>query len=114
MSLQVLRWAALFAGIAYGFYHQSALKSQQKANETARKYHQEESLIARAKAEYLKRSLPQDKLTAGGDGTWHQLPHQSPSVDARGADDGLPVISDPNDPRFDLEAYLTMKEAGQK
>jgi hypothetical protein len=24
------------------------------------------------------------------------------------------VISDPNDPKFDLEAYLTMKEAGEK
>jgi len=89
-GVNVLRWSALVAGIGYGVYHQSSLRSQAKVNEASRKYHKEESLIAKAKAEYLKKTMPRDKLTASGD-----------------------VISDPNDPKFDLEAFLTMKEADQ-
>ncbi|MCJ1444130.1 MAG: hypothetical protein MMC23_004631 [Stictis urceolatum] len=86
----VLRWSALFSGISYGLYHQSQLKSQAQLNDVQRKWKDEESLIARAKAEWVKKTLPKDKQTAGGD-----------------------VISDPNDPKFDLEAYLTMQEAKQ-
>jgi len=89
-GVNVLRWSALFAGVTYGIYHQSSLRSQAKVNEAARKYHQEESLIAKAKAEYLKKTMPKDKLAAGDD-----------------------VISDFNDPKFDLEAYLKMQEAKQ-
>jgi len=87
-GVNVLRWSALFSGITYGFYHQSTLSSQQKINEANRKYHHEESLIAKAKAEFVKKSKPQDQLSAGGD-----------------------VISDPMDPKFDLEAWLKTKFA---
>lgn len=66
---QVLRWSALFAGVAYGVYHQSSLRSQAKVNEATRKYHHQENLIAKAKAEYLKKTMPKDKLAAGEEGT---------------------------------------------
>jgi len=36
--------------------------------ETDRKYKSEESLIAKAKAEYLKKTMPTDKLTSSGNG----------------------------------------------
>ncbi|MCJ1412005.1 hypothetical protein MMC19_006097 [Ptychographa xylographoides] len=86
----VLRYSALGCGILYGFYHQRTLNNQAHLNDLTRKYKAEESLIAKAKAEYTKKTMPKDSKTAGGD-----------------------VISDPNDPKFDLEAYLTMKMAEQ-
>ena len=67
-GVNVLRYTALFAGVLYGIYHQSALKSQQRLNEVDRKYRKEESLIAKAKAEYVKKTMPREKLTSGGDG----------------------------------------------
>jgi len=84
----VLRYSALGAGIFYGIYHQRSLNSHFKMNDLARKYQAEESLIAKAKAEYTRKSLPKDSLT-----------------------EGEKVISDPDDPKFDLEAFLTMKMA---
>jgi F-type H+-transporting ATP synthase subunit e len=76
-----LRWSALFAGVTYGIYHQSALRTQQKTNEAKRKYHEQENLITKAKAEYLKKTMPNDKTTAGGDGTCalHFQPRDEPS-----------------------------------
>ena len=67
--LQVLRWSALFAGVLYGISHQSTLKAQQRQNEAKRKYSEQENLITKAKAEYIKKTMPQEKLTAGGDST---------------------------------------------
>ncbi|KAI4153185.1 MAG: hypothetical protein LQ340_002471 [Diploschistes diacapsis] len=83
-GVNVLRWSTLVLGIFYGVYHQSALTSQQKAHQTQRKFDKEESMIAQAKAEWLKKTRPQ---AVGKDGN---------------------VVTDPNDPKFDLEAYLTM------
>ena len=31
----------------------------------------------------------------------------------RRSNDSTPVVTDPDDPKFDLEAYLTMKMAGE-
>lgn len=47
-------------------------------------------MIAKAKAEYVKKTMPADKKTAGGG-----------------------IITDPNNPKFDLEAFLTMKMADE-
>ena len=121
----MLRYSALITGIFYGIYHQSSLLSQQKANDLNRKYSAEESLIAKAKAEYVKQTMPQDNKTAGGEG---ELPSRQ-LVFEEGQETAtrqwLPqgghpilnlanvaistVISDPDDPKFDLEAYLTTK-----
>ncbi|MCJ1251095.1 hypothetical protein MMC30_008326 [Trapelia coarctata] len=90
VNLKVLRYSALGAGVLYGLYHQRSLNTQFKMNDLTRKYQAEESLIATAKAEYTKKTMPGESKTAGGD-----------------------VISDPNDPKFDLEAYLTMKMADE-
>ncbi|KAL9623171.1 MAG: hypothetical protein Q9160_002486 [Pyrenula sp. 1 TL-2023] len=87
-GVNVLRYSALGLGIFYGFFHQSSLTSKSKLAQLDHEYHQKESLIAKAKAEYVKKQLPPEKKTAGGG-----------------------IITDPMDPKFDLEAYLQIKEA---
>jgi hypothetical protein len=67
LQKQVLRYSALIFGVFYGITHQQTLLSQQKANELKRKYHDEESLIAKAKAEYVKKTKPESQ-TEGGSG----------------------------------------------
>ena len=83
-------------------------------------------MIAKAKAEYLKKSLPKDKLTPEGGGEFKPKGALEPepelsamlsmgSENSRPVADSsaAPVISDPDDPKFDLEAYLTMKMADE-
>jgi len=85
-GVNVLRWSALAFGVFYGFYHQSSLTAQAKTNKIQREYQHKQHLIDQARAEYIKKTLPADKKTASGD-----------------------LITDPNDSRFDLEAFLTTK-----
>jgi F-type H+-transporting ATP synthase subunit e len=126
---KVLRYSALGAGVFYGFYHQRSLNAQFKMNDLTRKYQAEESLIAKAKAEYTKKTMPKESKTAGGDGEdsfsysllcgkeMRRLSRHycdfSPIQSTRANRSFTLVISDPNDPRFDLEAYLTMKMADE-
>ncbi|MCJ1455540.1 hypothetical protein MMC28_005895 [Mycoblastus sanguinarius] len=83
-GVNVLRWSALFTGVVYGLYHQSAISAKSKINQIDAEFQHQSTLIQKAKAEWAKKTMPQDsKTTAGG------------------------VISDPSDPKFDLETYLT-------
>ncbi|KAH0545033.1 hypothetical protein FGG08_000804 [Glutinoglossum americanum] len=86
MLLKVLRYSALFFGIFYGFYHQSTLTAQSEIAKIDREYERKENLISQAKAAWLQKTLPPEKKAASGE-----------------------IIIDPNDSRFDLEAYLAMK-----
>ncbi|KKZ67311.1 hypothetical protein EMCG_06994 [[Emmonsia] crescens] len=87
-GVNVLRYSALFAGLFYGLYHQSSLTSQAKQAQIDREYSRKESLIEQARAEYAKRNAPAEaKTTSSG------------------------VITDPEDKRFDLEAFINMKAA---
>jgi F-type H+-transporting ATP synthase subunit e len=54
-----LRWAALGAGVAYGAYHQSTLSAQAKVAQQQREYHHKQTLIEKAKEEYIKKTQPQ-------------------------------------------------------
>ncbi|KAK4951670.1 F1F0 ATP synthase subunit e, mitochondrial [Elasticomyces elasticus] len=90
-GVNVLRWSALGFGALYGLYHQSAIDSAEKMAAATREYEHKSELINKAKAAYVKKNMPQDSKTEGGD-----------------------IITDPMDPKFDLEAYLTMKTAGEK
>ncbi|KAK0511140.1 hypothetical protein JMJ35_006692 [Cladonia borealis] len=82
----VLRWSALGAGVFYGIYRQSVLSAKSKVHEIDAEYEQKSVLIQKAKAEWTKKNMPKESKTEGGG-----------------------IITDPNDSRFDLEAYLTMK-----
>ncbi|EAW15126.1 ATP synthase subunit e [Aspergillus clavatus NRRL 1] len=85
VALQVLRYSALVAGLVYGFYHQNSITAQAKQAEAGREYARQERLIEQAKAEWKKKTAPKDSKTDSG------------------------VITDPNDSRFDLEAFLKLK-----
>ncbi|KAI9787390.1 MAG: hypothetical protein M1816_007523 [Peltula sp. TS41687] len=87
-GVNVLRYSALALGVFYGMYHQTAITSRAKSAQDERAYSNQESLIAQAKAAYLKSRLPVEKKSESGN-----------------------VVTDPMDPRFDLEAYLTVKTA---
>lgn len=84
-GVNVLRYSALFGGIFYGFYRQSTLNAQAKEAQIEREYNRKLSLIDQAKAAYAKKNSPQPEPENSG------------------------VITDPNDSRFDLEAFLKMK-----
>ncbi|OJJ46266.1 hypothetical protein ASPZODRAFT_133296 [Penicilliopsis zonata CBS 506.65] len=85
-GVNVFRYSALVAGLVYGFYHQSSITSQAKRAEIDREYHRQEQLIQQAKAEWKKKTSPPEAKTA---------------------DSG--IITDPEDSRFDLEAFLKFK-----
>ncbi|KAJ9195489.1 hypothetical protein DTO166G4_3072 [Paecilomyces variotii] len=85
-GVNVLRYSALVAGLIYGFSHQSSLNSQAKHAEIEREYKRKESLIQQAKAEFAKKHAPADKKSEG-------------------------PVTNPDDPRFDLEALLKSVEA---
>ncbi|KUJ11231.1 putative ATP synthase subunit E, mitochondrial [Mollisia scopiformis] len=82
-GVNVLRYSALGAGIFYGLYHQAKLSTAAKLSAINREYEHKQELIEKAKVEYSKKNAPPSAKKEGGD-----------------------VISDPNDSRFDLEAYL--------
>ncbi|KAM0424757.1 hypothetical protein ACHAPT_010067 [Fusarium lateritium] len=80
-GVNVLRWSALGVGVFYGFTHQRAITSAQRAEHAQHEYEKKEKLIQQAKAEFAKQKNP----TAA-------------SADS--------VITDPADPKFDLEKLL--------
>lgn len=83
-GVNVLRYSALVFGVAYGVYHQASLNTKARVAEVDREYRRKEKLIEQAKAEWKKKTSPPDTKSSG-------------------------VITDPEDSRFDLEAYLKMK-----
>ncbi|KJY00912.1 mitochondrial ATPase like protein [Zymoseptoria brevis] len=75
----VLRWGALVFGVFYGFTHQQAIFAKDKAAEHKHEYDRKQKLIDEAKAKFAEKHSPKS-----GDG----------------------VITNPDDPKFDLEKYL--------
>ncbi|KAF2225489.1 ATP synthase E chain-domain-containing protein [Elsinoe ampelina] len=84
-GVNVLRWSALATGVFYGAWHASTIRSADRIAAAKHEYERKEKLITQAKAEFARKTAP---TTAGG---------------------GL--ISDPEDPKFDLEAFLKAKAA---
>ncbi|THZ15687.1 hypothetical protein D6C91_06703 [Aureobasidium pullulans] len=78
-GVNVLRFSALGLGVAYGFYHQSAITAADKLRENQKLYEHKQSLINQARQEYQKKTAPPSKSG---------------------------VVSDPSDPKFDLESWL--------
>ncbi|MCJ1464565.1 hypothetical protein MMC07_003178 [Pseudocyphellaria aurata] len=76
-GVNVLRFSALGFGVVYGIRHQSTLLEKAKQNQIERDYQHQLSLVEKAKKELAKKSAEETG-----------------------------VISDPDDSRFDLEAYL--------
>ncbi|KAL0565853.1 F1F0 ATP synthase subunit e, mitochondrial [Marasmius crinis-equi] len=83
-TLNVARYTALFTGIFYGFYHRRTLQAAHDAQKVQHAVHEREQLIAQAKEAWKKKQA------------------------SKSSDDG--VITDPEDPRFDLEKLLVKWE----
>ncbi|KAI4763201.1 hypothetical protein E4T52_04781 [Aureobasidium sp. EXF-3400] len=94
----VLRWSALGLGVAYGFYHQTAITAADKLRENQKEYERKQSLINQARQEYQKKTAP---------------PSKSGGMSRRTLRQSLPIylhtptaVTDPSDPKFDLESWL--------
>ncbi|KAF2723127.1 hypothetical protein K431DRAFT_283296 [Polychaeton citri CBS 116435] len=82
-GVNVLRWGALVFGVFYGFSHQSSIKSADTKAKAQAEWDRKSKLIDQAKAEWQKKTNPAATTASGG------------------------AITDPSDPKFDLEVYLT-------
>lgn len=83
-TLNVARYTALFTGVIYGIYHKRTLQAVHDAQKVQDAVHEREQLIAQAKEAWKKK---QASKTSDGS-----------------------VITDPEDPRFDLEKLLSKWE----
>ncbi|KAF3909056.1 hypothetical protein ABW21_db0202138 [Orbilia brochopaga] len=120
-TANILRWSFLAFGVLYGFQHQRTLYKQEREHHAKQEWDRQEKLIELAKAEYQKSLLPPEKRNTS------QSPIQSAGhvdlarypmpIDA-GYIQALTticatVISNPDDPKFDLEAYLVNVAANE-
>ncbi|KAF7337577.1 ATP synthase subunit e, mitochondrial [Mycena sanguinolenta] len=85
-KLQVVRYTALFTGVVYGWYHRRTLQAAHDVHKIEAATHQREHLIAQAKEAWRKK---QEAPKAAAD----------------------TLVTDPEDPRFDLEKLIARWEA---
>ncbi|KDR85527.1 hypothetical protein GALMADRAFT_234451 [Galerina marginata CBS 339.88] len=82
-TVNVVRYTALFSGIAYGWYHRRSLQASHDKHKLSEAAHHREKLIAEAKEAWKR------KQSALSDTT---------------------LVTDPEDPRFDLEKLIAKWE----
>ncbi|KAE9400976.1 hypothetical protein BT96DRAFT_880758 [Gymnopus androsaceus JB14] len=82
-TVNVARYSALFGGVFYGFYHRRTLQAAHDKQKVQHAAHDREHLIAEAKEAWKR---------------------QQASANSS-------VITDPEDPRFDLEKLVAKWEA---
>ncbi|KAK0746357.1 ATP synthase E chain-domain-containing protein [Schizothecium vesticola] len=83
-GVNVLRYSALCFGVLYGFYHQRTITSSQRSAAAQHEYEHKQKLIAEAKKAYAKSKQPASASATQSGG----------------------LNQDPNDPSFDLGAYI--------
>ncbi|KAH8835099.1 ATP synthase E chain-domain-containing protein [Flagelloscypha sp. PMI_526] len=84
-TVNVVRYSALFGGILYGFYHNRTLHKTHEQQKLDHAVHDRENLIKEAKEAYLKSKI------------------------VKKSDD---LITDPENPKFDLEKVILSWEKG--
>ncbi|KAF2099660.1 hypothetical protein NA57DRAFT_75163 [Rhizodiscina lignyota] len=89
-GVNVLRWSALGFGIFYGISHQASITAKDKLAAINKEYKHKEELISQAKAEFAKKNAPPAAASTSG------------------------IITDPSDPKFDLEALVKQQETATK
>ncbi|KAF8203902.1 ATP synthase E chain-domain-containing protein [Pholiota molesta] len=77
-TVNVLRYTAIFSGVAYGWYHRRSLQTEHDKHKLENAAHHREQLIAQAKEAWKRKQ--------------------------ESANDAL--VTDPEDPRFDLEKLI--------
>ncbi|KAK0233849.1 ATP synthase E chain-domain-containing protein [Armillaria fumosa] len=85
-TVNVARYTALFSGVVYGWYHRRSLQAAHNVHKTQHAEHERERLIAEAKEAWKKK----------------QETAKAPAADS--------LITDPEDPRFDLEKLIAKWE----
>ncbi|GLB43521.1 putative ATP synthase E chain [Lyophyllum shimeji] len=78
-TVNVVRYTALFAGVIYGFYHRRTLQAKHDQEKVQHAVHERQRLIDQAKEAWRKQKEPKESKD---------------------------VVTDPDDPRFDLEKLL--------
>ncbi|CAH0016183.1 unnamed protein product [Clonostachys rhizophaga] len=126
-GVNVLRWSALAVGVFYGFSHQRSITAAQRAQHDQHEYQEKQKKIDQAKAEYAKQKNPapassSDGMSAPvlenpslgvpferleGPRAQFEVARENPT------DSRILVITDPTDPKFDLEKLL-LKVSEQK
>ncbi|KAF8273802.1 ATP synthase E chain-domain-containing protein [Lactarius quietus] len=82
-TVNVVRYTALLSGVFYGVFHRRTLQSARDTDKAHHAKHEREVLVAQAKEAWKKKQ--------------------------EGAKDG--VVTDPEDPRFDLEQLIAKWES---
>ncbi|KAJ7597292.1 ATP synthase E chain-domain-containing protein [Mycena floridula] len=81
-TLNVARYSALVGGVLYGWYHRRSLQQSNNTHKLEHAIHERQRLVAEAKVAWKKQ----------------QESHKDT------------IVTDPDDPRFDLEKLLTKWE----
>ena len=97
-DVQVARYTALIGGIGYGIYHGRALQTQW--DERQKKHHEQHQadLIAQAKEAYAKLQATVKPPQPASSGAYSDM---APALAHTAA-----VVTNPDDPNFDLEKAL--------
>lgn len=99
----MVRYTALLTGIFYGFSHRRTLQKQHDEDKRTHAIHEREHLISQAKEAWRKK---QEGPKSGGESI-RILPYFQRSI----LNIRLLVITDLEDPRFDLEKLLAKWES---
>ncbi|KAF7303087.1 ATP synthase subunit e, mitochondrial [Mycena kentingensis (nom. inval.)] len=84
VTVNVVRYSALFTGVVYGWYHRRTLQAEHDVHKIHQAAHHREELVKQAKEAWIKKQ-------------------QAPKANA--------LVTDPEDPRFDLEKLIKSWEA---
>ncbi|KAK1830325.1 ATP synthase E chain-domain-containing protein [Podospora conica] len=113
-GVNVLRYSALCFGVLYGFYHQRTITSSQRSAAAEHEYEHKQKLIAEAKKAYAKSQQPAAATqSSGGRELFSGVPGEDEQEEEQHWRPGreltprpFTVNQDPNDPNFDLGAYI--------
>lgn len=100
-----MRYTALFSGVLYGWYHRRSLQTVYEKHKLDEAIHNREKLVADAKEAWKRMHEPSNN-------TSRKYPVQQKrkmSVDVHTHFRRI-VVTDPDDPRFDLEKLLAAYE----
>jgi F-type H+-transporting ATP synthase subunit e len=121
--VQVVRYSALFSGVVYGILHRRTLQKEADAAKIDHAIHHREHLVSQAKEAWKQKQLA--GKSDGGEyihclrpdvlGGWHlhSMPRRSTKPVLLGVHAVLTcliVITDPEDPKFDIEKLVAKWE----
>ena len=102
---QVFRYTALASGIVYGIVHKRTLLAEQAAKKSAQHEHRHEHLVAEARKAWQAKQAAKSSTGDGGAHFLSTVLNQSADLLISRA-----VITDPENPKFDLEKLVAKWE----